>query len=195
MISTQAKSSRLHFGRALVYFSIAYLLVTVLATATTVTYGVINHSPQPQDLGVGMMQAPAFVATVPYHVLIMLLVWPIFAWAYFRKRWQARHINEPAVPDQEPAILDRESADRGHELPNTRSELNESLRLSIVWLAAAMIVDLICFVVIKHPYSFTPREFYIDYEPWIALIYISIFLSPLIRLGLSRLLSRQPVAA
>jgi hypothetical protein len=44
---------------------------------------------------------------------------------------------------------------------------------------------------IKHPYSLTPREFYVEYEPWIGLIYISIFLSPFIRLGLSRLHTRK----
>ena len=49
------------------------------------TYAAINHSPDPQP-GQSILQAPAFVATVPYHVLIMLLVWPLFAWLYFRKR-------------------------------------------------------------------------------------------------------------
>jgi hypothetical protein len=44
---------------------------------------------------------------------------------------------------------------------------------------------------IKHPYSLTPREFYVEYEPWIGLIYFAIFLSPFIRVGLSRLLSKK----
>ena len=164
MMSTQQLLEKgLDIRRALIYFSIAYGVVTVLATATTVTYGIIYHSPQPEELGVSLLKAPSFVATVPYHVLIMLLVWPVFAWVYFRKRQQG----------------------------NQDKEVRETLRLSFLWLAAAMIVDFVCFVLIKHPWSLTPHEFYIEYEPWISLIYISIFLSPLIRLALSRSLTKK----
>jgi hypothetical protein len=67
----------------------------------------------------------------------------------------------------------------------------ESLRLSFFWLVAAMIIDFVCFVLIKHAWSLTPHEFYVEYQPWISLIYFSIFLSPLIRLGLSRLLRKK----
>jgi hypothetical protein len=164
MISTQQSLEKgLDIRRALIYFSIAYGVVTVLATATTITYGMIYHSPQPEELGVSLLKAPSFVATVPYHVLIMLLVWPVFAWVYFRKRQQE----------------------------NQDKEVRETLRLSFLWLAAAVIVDFVCFVLIKHPWSLTPHEFYVEYEPWISLIYISIFLSPLIRLALSRLLTKK----
>ena len=164
MISTQQSLEKgLDTRRALIYFFIAYGVVTVLATATTITYGIIYHSPQPQELGVSLLKAPSFVATVPYHVLIMLLVWPVFAWVYFRKRRQE----------------------------NQDKEVMETLRLSFFWLAAAVIVDFVCFVLIKHPWSLTPHEFYVEYEPWISLIYISIFLSPLIRLTLSRLLTKK----
>jgi hypothetical protein len=160
MIGTrQSLEKGLDIRRALIYFFIAYCVVTVLATATSVTYGIIYQTPQPEELGVSLLKAPSFVATVPYHVVIMLLVWPVFAWMYFRKRRQG----------------------------NLDKEVRETLRLSCFWLAAAMIVDLVCFVLIKHPYSLTPHEFYVEYEPWISLIYISIFLSPFIRLGVSRL--------
>src|SRR6266487_5627741 len=109
MISThQSLEKGLDIRRALIYFSIAYCVVTVLATATTVTYGIIYHTPQPQELGVSLLKAPSFVATVPYHVLIMLLVWPVFAWVYFRKRQQG----------------------------NQDKEVRETLRLSFLWLAA-----------------------------------------------------------
>ncbi len=137
--------------------------MTVLATATSLTYGIIYHSPQPEELGVSLLKAPSFTATVPYHVLIMLVVWPVFSWVYFRKRQQ--------------------------EIQG--KEVMETLRLSFFWLAAAMIVDFVCFVLIKHPYSLTPHEFYVEYQPWISLIYISIFLSPFIRLGLSRMLTKK----
>jgi hypothetical protein len=159
----QSFEKGLDIKRALIYFFLSYGIVTILATAVTVLYGIIYHSPQPEELGVGLLKAPAFTATVPYHVLIMLLVWPAFAWLYLRKR-QPR---------------------------NRDIELRESLRLGFFWLAAAIIVDFVCFVLIKHPWSLTPYEFYVEYEPWIGLIYISIFLSPLICLGLLRLLSKR----
>ncbi len=164
MISRQQSlETGLDIKRAFIYFLVAYGVVTILATAVTLLYGLIYHSPQPEELGVSLLKAPSFVATVPYHVLIMLLVWPVFAWVYLRKR-QPR---------------------------NRDGELGESLRLSFFWLAAAMIVDFVCFVIIKHPWSLTPHEFYIEYEPWIGLIYTAIFLSPLICLGLLRLLSKR----
>jgi hypothetical protein len=111
-----------------------------------------------------MLEAPAFVATVPYHVLITLLVWPFFAWLYSRKR-------RPVSSQQ---------------------ESRQTLLLAALWLVAAVVVDFVGFVLVKNSWSMTPRELYVDYQPWITLIYISIFLSPWIRLGLSRLRTLAP---
>ena len=145
--------------RAIVLFFVAYILVTVLAAATTETYAMVYKSPAPTP-GVSVLQAVAFVATVPYHVLIMLIIWPIFASIYFRK------------PVQKKLALQSE----------------ETWQLSFLWLALAVIVDLVGFVLIKSPYSLTAHEFYVIYQPWISLIYVAIFLSPLIRLWLARLM-------
>ena len=159
-----ASQNRFAIGPALIYFGVAYIVVTVLAAGLTMTYGAINHSPEPHELGVGILEAPAFVATVPYHVLIMLFVWPIFAVWYFRKR-------RPASRQQ---------------------ESKQTLFLASLWLMAAIVVDFAGFVLIKNPWSMTPRELYVGYQPWITLIYVSIFLSPWIRLGLSRLGTLRP---
>lgn len=35
-------------------------------------------------------------------------------------------------------------------------------------------------VMIKHPWNLTFKEFYVDYQPWISLIYLAIFLGPVI---------------
>lgn len=151
---------------ALVYFLIAYVLVTILAAGVSETYAAVYHSPDPQP-GESILQAPAFVATVPYHVLIMLLVWPVFAWLYFRKR-------RPSDPQQ---------------------ERKQTMQLAVFWLISAMLVDFVGFVLIRNQWSMTPHELYVEYQPWITLIYLSIFLSPWIRLGLSRAPgSRQPVS-
>lgn len=152
--------SKINFKKGLLLFFIAYCIVTILATALSVTYGIVNHSAEP-TAGMSALQAPAFVATVPYHVLIMLLVWPVFAWLYFRKP------------------------------PKQTNQRKEVYQLAFLWLAAAILVDLVCFVLIRHPYSFTFYEFYVIYQPWISLIYLSIFLSPFIYLGCIKLFSKK----
>ena len=65
-------------------------------------------------------------------------------------------------------------------------ERKQTLQLAILWLISAMVVDFVGFVLIKNAWSMTPHELYVEYQPWITLIYISIFLSPWIRLWLSR---------
>ena len=35
-------------------------------------------------------------------------------------------------------------------------------------------------VIIKHPWSLTFKQFYIEYQPWITLIYIAIFVGPIL---------------
>ena len=82
----------------------------------------------------------------------MLIVWPVFAGIYFRRR---------------------------------SSGIKERWTLGTFWVVAAMLVDLICFVIVKSPYSFSFYEFYVLYQPWLTLIYLAIFLSPLIHLVFS----------
>ncbi|HEY4323977.1 MAG TPA: hypothetical protein VGN20_08315 [Mucilaginibacter sp.] len=152
---------KINFTRALFLFFIAYIVVTILATSTSIAYSIIYKTPPPAP-GVTVLKSAEFVATVPYHVLIMLVIWPVFAGIYFKK------------PRQK----------------NSSLQLDETRSLSFLWLASAIIVDCVGFVLMKHPYSLTPHEFYIDYQPWITLIYIAIFLSPWIRLWLLRLMEK-----
>lgn len=146
---------------ALLYFVVAYVLVTVLAAALTIAYGAIHRLPEVVQ-GRSILETPAFVATVPYHVLIMVLVWPVFAWLYFRKR-----------------IL------------GPGSERRETLRLALLWLVLAMVVDFVGFVLIDNPWSLTPHEFYVIYQPWISLIYLAIFSAPWIRLAVARAIPKR----
>lgn len=140
-----------NFKRASIFFVIAYLLVTVLATASSITYSIVEQTPEVAP-GDSILHDPAFVATVPFHVLIMLIIWPIFAGIYFRKP-------------------------RGIASPR-----QETLQLGIVWTVQAIVVDLVFFVLLRHPYSLTFYEFYVIYQPWILMIYAAIFISPFIRL-------------
>ena len=43
-----------------------------------------------------------------------------------------------------------------------------------------IVFDVFGWVLIKHPWSLSFKEFYVDYQPWITLIYIAIFAGPLV---------------
>lgn len=55
---------------------------------------------------------------------------------------------------------------------------------SLLWGAITIILDLIGWVLIRHPWSLSFKKFYIDYQPWITLTYLIIFASPFITYGL-----------
>jgi hypothetical protein len=129
---------------ALTYFLIAYVLVTLLAAGSSEFYRALTDAPYAHELGLGLLEDPAFQATVPVHVLIMGLIFTPFAWLFLRQR---------------------------------RSLISARL-LSWVWLTAAVIVDFVGFVAIDHGWSLSAEEFYLDYQPWITLIYLAIFGSP-----------------
>ena len=56
----------------------------------------------------------------------------------------------------------------------------EAVITGAIWTGICIVFDLFGWVIIKHPWSLTFREFYIDYQPWITLIYIAIFLGPIV---------------
>ncbi len=149
-------------GKATLYWFIAYWIVTLLGILLTVIFAAVFHPPTPQELGVPVTQAPAYTMTLPYHPLLNLLVWPIFAWLYLRV------------------------------LPLTSHPAREALRLGGFWAVITIVIDLIGWVLIPHIWRMTLAEFYVGYQPWITLIYLVIFASPL---AASRLLARGPAPA
>lgn len=58
---------------------------------------------------------------------------------------------------------------------------------AILWGTITVVFDLFGWVIIKHPWSLTLKEFYVDYQPWITLIYLAIYASPLITYGIMNL--------
>jgi len=56
----------------------------------------------------------------------------------------------------------------------------EALILGASWALITIVFDVFGWVIIKHPWRMTFKEMYVDYQPWITLIYISIFVSPFI---------------
>lgn len=65
---------------------------------------------------------------------------------------------------------------RGLTLPT----ITEALITGGIWAGICIGFDLIGWVVVKHPWSLTFKEFYVDYQPWITLIYLAIFAGPVI---------------
>jgi hypothetical protein len=57
-------------------------------------------------------------------------------------------------------------------------ETSESFKVGIFWLVPALIIDLVGFVLIKHPLSVDAKGFYVDQFPWIYLTYIAVFVAP-----------------
>jgi hypothetical protein len=56
----------------------------------------------------------------------------------------------------------------------------DALILGVSWALITVIIDLFGWVIIKHPWRMTFKEMYVDYQPWITLIYVSIFVGPLL---------------
>lgn len=45
------------------------------------------------------------------------------------------------------------------------------------WTVLSILIDYLSWVVIPHKFKLTHKEFYIDYQPYITLIYVAIFVS------------------
>jgi hypothetical protein len=56
----------------------------------------------------------------------------------------------------------------------------DALLVGASWAVITIVIDLFGWVLIKHPWRMTFKEMYVDYQPWITLIYVSIFASPLV---------------
>lgn len=58
--------------------------------------------------------------------------------------------------------------------------LKKAIMTGALWAGISIVIDLVGWVLIKHPWSLTFKEFYIDYQPWITLIYLAMFIAPMI---------------
>ena len=58
--------------------------------------------------------------------------------------------------------------------------LTEALTTGAIWVSICIVFDLFGWVLIKHPWSLTFKQFYVEYQPWITLVYMAIFLGPVV---------------
>lgn len=58
--------------------------------------------------------------------------------------------------------------------------LGKAMATGALWSGISILIDLVGWVLIKHPWSLTFRQFYIEYQPWITLVYLAMFIAPVI---------------
>lgn len=140
------------FGFSMLWFWLAYFVVTGIGVLHTIFNILVLHMKSMKD-GPGMGEG--YEKTKPWHPLYNILIFPIFAYLYFR----------------------------GLEVVT----LFNVIATSLIWGTITVVFDLIGWVLIKHPWSLTFKQFYVDYQPWITLIYITIYASPFIAYGVMNL--------
>ena len=55
----------------------------------------------------------------------------------------------------------------------------EAIVTGAIWAGICIVFDLVGWVLIRHPWRLTFRQFYVEYQPHITLIYLIIFVAPL----------------
>lgn len=56
----------------------------------------------------------------------------------------------------------------------------DALWTGLLWTGICIVFDLVAWVLVKHPWTLSFKEFYVRYQPWISMIYAIIFIAPLI---------------
>lgn len=55
-----------------------------------------------------------------------------------------------------------------------------ALTLGVAWVVLTAIVDTFARVVLRHPWSLTLRELFVEQQPWVGLTYAAILAAPLL---------------
>lgn len=140
------------FGLSMLYYWLAYCIVTAIGVGHTVYNATVRHMGVMTKERVPMNQIESYAKTMPFHWLYNLAVFPPFSWLYLR----------------------------GLEAPDFKA----ALVCGLVWVTITIVFDLVGWVLIPHPWHCTFKDFYVDYQPWITIIYLVIFASPLLAYGL-----------
>lgn len=142
-----------NFGFSMLWFWTAYFVVTAIGILHTVFNIVVLHMKSMND-SPGMGEG--YEKTKPWHPLYNVIIFPLFAFLYFKEFETVTLLNVIVT--------------------------------SLIWGTITVAFDVFGWVIIKHPWSLSFKEFYVDYQPWITLIYIAIYASPFITYGIMSLL-------
>jgi hypothetical protein len=92
-LTIQARTQvRIRYTRAVVTFLLAYIVVTILGIALSVSIGIVGHMPESAE----PMKNEAYLVSERFLPLLNLLVWGMFAWVYFRGRMGGRELRREA---------------------------------------------------------------------------------------------------
>ena len=58
--------------------------------------------------------------------------------------------------------------------------LKKAVHTGIFWAVISIVIDLVGWVLIDHPWSLTFKQFYIEYQPWITLVYLAMVAGPIL---------------
>ena len=132
------------FGRSMLWFWVAYSVVTVTGILHTIfNIYVLHMKPMDKEsMGEG------YEKTKPWHPLYNIVFFTLFGFLYLKG------LGDPT--------------------------LTEALITGAIWVSICIVFDVFGWVIIKHPWSLTFKQFYVEYQPWITLIYIAIFLGPVL---------------
>lgn len=72
--------------------------------------------------------------------------------------------------------------------------LKKAMATGALWAGISIVIDLVGWVLVPHPWSLTFRQFYIEYQPWITLVYLAMFAAPMISCFFISLKNRRQAA-
>ena len=58
--------------------------------------------------------------------------------------------------------------------------IKKAMATGALWSGISIVIDLFGWVIIKHPWSLTFKQFYVEYQPWITLVYLAMFIAPVL---------------
>jgi len=146
---------KINWKISMLWFWTAYFVVTLVGVAHTCFNWLVlkigaDTMPVSNTYEVSEYAVLPYVKTIPFHPLYNIVLWPLFAYLYYKmakpqgKYWKA------------------------------------ALNLGLSWVIITILFDMAAWVLIHHPWAMTWKEMYVDYQPWITLIYLSIFFSAFI---------------
>ena len=163
--------SKIDWKISMLCFWLAYFLVTTIGVGHTIFNGTVLKMETMAQLSktenlsdvadTNYAYGTAYAKTIPFHPLYNIVIWPLFAFLYFRM---------------------------------TKLEKNQwitALYLGLSWSIITIVFDLFGWVIIKHPLTMSWKAFYLDYQPWITLIYIVIFISTYIGMFFYKKISQK----
>ena len=133
-----------NFGRSMLMFWAAYLIVTLIGILHTI-FNIYVLQMKPMDEN-GMGEG--YEKTKPWHPRYNIAIFSLFGF------WYLKGIDTPVM--------------------------REALITGGLWAGICIVFDVFGWVLIKHPWSLSFKGFYVDYQPWITLIYLMIFLGPIV---------------